>query len=1045
MVPLKLTVKNFLCYGEDVPPLDFEGIHVACLCGQNGHGKSALLDAITWALWGKARGRTQEELIRYGYSDMLVELEFMARDTHYRAARRHSVSGRSRRRQGATDLQLQIYSGEGFHPITANSVRETQAKIEQITGMDYDTFINSAFLLQGRADEFTNKTAGERKEVLAKILGLDLYDRLQDKAKGLADEKRVAASIIESDLERMRLEVSRADGYQNELDMVKQDTDQVSSRLETGRQAMDTLKLRTDDLRRKLDDLSEIDRRIPAIEGDMANLQKDMDSRQERISSYQALLEERENIEAGLLRFQRLQARYEELNRSREEFDRLTKGKADLERSLDNQKARLEAHVTQLKRRIEGDLRPKADALPSLSRRMDEARLDLDNLAQEEGSIADKRQELQQLRARYEALNYAREQFDEMTREKASLERTLDSLKAQIEAHTAQLKRRIEGDLRPKADALPDLTTRMDQGRLELDNLAQEERGLEDKRQRLNGMASRIGELKAVTQQLTAEGLEIRSKLDMVQATHQDAQCPLCGTQLGPDGCERLVDNYTAQRAEKGRLYRQSESDLKAAEKEKADLDQELPKLEAALRRSQREAQGAMAVLQRQMEESTEAAAELESASRELAEESTRLEQGDFAEEERRQVAHLETRIMALGYDQAVHTRLYSEMQEMQLLTDRMEADLRLRERDAQGAVAVLQRRIEESTTAAAELDLAAGELAEEMARLEQDDFASEERRQLAGLEAEILTLDYDQAAHTRLYGEVQELQPYQDRYRRLEEAAANLPQEQESLERGLDMYQRRQEEIQALKDRQLEMQAEASELPGWEEKLREAEGEYNILEGRHGELFRRQVALENDLKRIEALERELDEKEKAARDLKDELGIYQELTDAFGKRGVQAMLIETVLPRVEDEANILLGRMTDNRMNLKLESQRERRSGRGEPIETLEIKISDEMGPRSYELFSGGEAFRINLALRIALSKVLAHRRGAPLPTLFIDEGFGTQDAAGRERILDVIRAIEEDFEKIIVITHLDELKEAFPARIEVQKEESGSSFWIS
>ena len=279
MVPLKLTVKNFLCYGEDVPPLDFEGIHVACLCGQNGHGKSALLDAITWALWGKARGRTQEELIRYGYSDMMVELEFMARDTHYRAARRHSVSGRARRRQGATDLQLQIYSGEGFHPITANSVRETQAKIEQITGMDYDTFINSAFLLQGRADEFTNKTAGERKEVLAKILGLDLYDRLQDKAKGLADEKRVAASIIESDLERMRIEVSGADGYQNELDTVKQDIDQVNGRLETGRQAMDALKLRTDDLRRKLDDLSEIGRRIPAIEGDMANLRKDTDSR----------------------------------------------------------------------------------------------------------------------------------------------------------------------------------------------------------------------------------------------------------------------------------------------------------------------------------------------------------------------------------------------------------------------------------------------------------------------------------------------------------------------------------------------------------------------------------------------------------------------------------------------------------------------------------------------------------------------------------------------------------------------------------------------
>ncbi|MDP6494776.1 MAG: SbcC/MukB-like Walker B domain-containing protein, partial [Dehalococcoidia bacterium] len=153
----------------------------------------------------------------------------------------------------------------------------------------------------------------------------------------------------------------------------------------------------------------------------------------------------------------------------------------------------------------------------------------------------------------------------------------------------------------------------------------------------------------------------------------------------------------------------------------------------------------------------------------------------------------------------------------------------------------------------------------------------------------------------------------------------------------------------------------------------------------------------------------------------------------------------ETVVPRLEDEANGLLGRMTDNRMQLKLETQRERRTGHGDPIETLQIQVSDELGPRSYEMYSGGEAFRINLALRIALSKVLAQRMGAPMPTLFIDEGFGTQDAAGRERILDVIGAIQDDFEKIIVITHLDDLKDVFPVRIEVLKEENGSTFWLS
>ena len=63
MVPLKLTLKNFLCYRGDVPPLDFSGIHLACLSGQNGHGKSALLDAITWALWGKARARDDSTVL----------------------------------------------------------------------------------------------------------------------------------------------------------------------------------------------------------------------------------------------------------------------------------------------------------------------------------------------------------------------------------------------------------------------------------------------------------------------------------------------------------------------------------------------------------------------------------------------------------------------------------------------------------------------------------------------------------------------------------------------------------------------------------------------------------------------------------------------------------------------------------------------------------------------------------------------------------------------------------------------------------------------
>jgi exonuclease SbcC len=127
--------------------------------------------------------------------------------------------------------------------------------------------------------------------------------------------------------------------------------------------------------------------------------------------------------------------------------------------------------------------------------------------------------------------------------------------------------------------------------------------------------------------------------------------------------------------------------------------------------------------------------------------------------------------------------------------------------------------------------------------------------------------------------------------------------------------------------------------------------------------------------------------------------------------------------------------------MHLTLETQRDTRSGN--VAETLDIKISDTLGTRSYEMFSGGEAFRINFALRIALSKMLARRAGARLRTLVIDEGFGTQDSQGLERLVEVIKAIQHEFAKIIVITHLRELKNAFDTHIEVKKDPVRGSWY--
>ncbi len=201
--------------------------------------------------------------------------------------------------------------------------------------------------------------------------------------------------------------------------------------------------------------------------------------------------------------------------------------------------------------------------------------------------------------------------------------------------------------------------------------------------------------------------------------------------------------------------------------------------------------------------------------------------------------------------------------------------------------------------------------------------------------------------------------------------------------------------------------------------------------------------AVQNTLVKYAVLEEGLEEKERLFAKESHDKGIYDQLSTAFGKAGVQALIIEQAIPQLEEYANDLLGRITDYRMGLKIETQRESRSG-GNPRETLDINISDELGNRSYETYSGGEAFRINFALRIALSRLLAYRSGAPLPTLFIDEGFGTQDSSGLQKLVEAIQTIQADFEKILVITHIDELKEAFPTRIEVTKTSNGSTFQV-
>ena len=862
MIPIRLSIKNFLCYRENVPSLDFTGIHLACLCGDNGHGKSALLDAITWSLWGKARGRTQDDLISYGADEARVELEFVCRDTNYRVIRSHAKGIAGRRRTGASDLQLQILNGADAQPISGNSIRETQILIEQLVGMDYDTFINSAFLIQGRADEFASKTPSERKAVLASILGLNMYDEYQERARKKLSEAR---SIIDQSVGvSQQLEKEREDLGDPSLELqgVEKHLIDTEKQINSTRQELEQIRHRVREIEEKQAAISEERKQVDQLENEIGALSSSSISIQQRIRSYSELILQTDTIRTGLLQFTESKSQFESLEAIRGLHIALTDRKTQLQQDTAGKRNILESQIQETKRKISSELMPIAESEPRLLEQRD------------------------QLYLYNQKLNDRQHEF-------------------------------------------------------------------EDTRKQQQLLANRITQTDTTSELYKMEGEELARKLALLNNLGgMSTDCPLCGTTLALDSCQGLANTYQIEIEDKRRLYRENQALLKSLQTDKSQLDDVLTKDEQEISGHRTNLEVSLVNMDRQIQESQEAQKELSAMQSQLEGYLDLLGSGRFAEDETHDLLSLETEITDLGYHEEVRQQAYSEMRQLQVFEQRGSA---------------------------------------------------------------------------------------------LDQALAQLPVEQSELSQTTNMLTQRTDDLAIRKKKIIDDQKTIEGFSTSQVNMKTLESNLETLVRGQMSAISRRGFLEGQLRRLEELSKELEKVDTRRLQLEEDQSIYQELATAFGRQGIQAMLIETVIPRLEEEANDLLGRMTDNQMHLKLETQRERRSGRGEPIETLEINVSDELGPRNYELYSGGESFRINLALRIALSKVLSQRMGATLPTLFIDEGFGTQDSVGRERIMDVISSIEDDFDKIIVITHLEDLKDMFPARIEVLKTTEGSTLWLS
>ncbi len=161
-------------------------------------------------------------------------------------------------------------------------------------------------------------------------------------------------------------------------------------------------------------------------------------------------------------------------------------------------------------------------------------------------------------------------------------------------------------------------------------------------------------------------------------------------------------------------------------------------------------------------------------------------------------------------------------------------------------------------------------------------------------------------------------------------------------------------------------------------------------------------------------------------------------LAAAFGRGGIPARIIETAIPAIEAETNRLLQRYLDERLSVALRSLRATKAG--DIRETLDIIVYAGGDDRPLEELSGGERQAVDLALRIALARVLAERAGQPIETLILDETFTAFDAEHRTRALELLTGLRAEFDLILLITHLEDMAEAFPSSWRVSRGPDGS-----
>jgi exonuclease SbcC len=977
MRPLKLVVEGFKPFkGREI--IDFSNLSFFVIRGPTGSGKSSILDAIRFALFGKTPDgiKAIDELINLSRETMFIDFTFSVGNKVYNVVRR-------KRKGSSTQVRLKI-NGVPKGSTTDAINRE----IVKAIGVNAEQFEKLFFIPQGRYAEFFNSGAKERRNLIISLLNLDFYEKL--------------GGLIGEELNRVREELARLEGIFATLnEYTDEKLQELTEELEQTEKELKKLEEQKEKLEKKLEKLKklkeltdqkeELEKKLKELSG------KELENLRKEVEFLKGILP----LSGDLQRYLSLKGEIERLGENIKSLEKEIKTKRDELKNLEKQKEVLESKLN--------DLRKKSEEIEKFKNY-------LANLENREPKLRELKQKKKQLDTEEKALN---EQFLKLEGDKTDLkklEKGIETLKSELES----LQYSPDEEVKLKEQLLKAKELRKISA--ERDTLLREITRAEEE---LNKLKKLLEEKLEKLQKLSEEEKKLkRRERDylvylLVKDLKEGDPCPVCGnpytgrrhfgeTDFDPRLLEELEKRIETLKGEIEELKRKKA----VKETELNHLKEKLEKLEERLE----DFKGIP-----ELEEVEKKLLELQSRKKRREELQKELEEKEelkrkLEEEIHREEVELTSRREGLKRQREV---LNAEIEDIKEFLRSVARETRIIPPKGQNAFKYLKeelrKRVKAYETEEKSLTERLNETEKEMAFLRAEIKGKTEnlsglKENLENLLSELKNILNKLQSAGIGEGEVPELVEKLNKFRELETELNNRIGEIEKIRLRLEDINK---ELETFKGENPE------ELPEVERKLRELERERNDLLQKLGFLEKSIQQTKEKLKEKKKIKNQLEE-------LRKKEAILKTLRDDFRSDRLIDFVVERAISDVVELAGENLFKLTE----------RYRFTQRGTDIFILDLFEEKE---RNVRTLSGGETFLASISFALALGEYIGSN--ASVESLFIDEGFGTLDKERLEKIGNLFETLRLKLDKVVgVITHLEELSQFFDQQILVERTPNGS-----